>query len=96
MVIGKVKVLLRIDGASSLKDKRRIIKSILERTKSRYNISASEIDKNDVWNSAIIGIACVSNDAGYIDGLMQAIINFIESDPRIEVTDCEIDTIRLD
>jgi len=96
MVIGTCKVVLRIDGAFSLKDKRRTLKSLLERIKSRFNVSAAEIDKNDVWNSAVIGIACVSNDAGYSDGLIQIIINFLESDPRIEVLDCTTETIHLD
>jgi len=95
MVIGTCKVVLRIDGAFSLKDKRRTLKSLLERIKSRFNVSAAEIDKNDVWNSAVIGIACVSNDAGYSDGLIQIIINFLESDPRIEVLNCTIETIHL-
>jgi len=96
MIVGTCKALLRIDGAFSLKDKRRTLKSILERIKSKYNVSAAEIDDNDIWNSAVIGIACVSNDASYTDGLLQSIISFIESDPRIEVTDFENDTIHLD
>jgi len=96
MIVGTCKALLRIDGAFSLKDKRRTLKSILERIKSKYNVSAAEIDDNDIWNSAVIGITCVSNDASYTDGLLQSIISFIESDPRIEVTDFETDTIHLD
>jgi len=96
MIVGTCKALLRIDGAFSLKDKRRTLKSILERIKSKYNVSAADIDDNDIWNSAVIGIACVSNDASYTDGLLQSIISFIESDPRIEVTDFETDTIHLD
>jgi len=96
MIVGTCKALLRIDGAFSLKDKRRTLKSILERIKSKYNVSAAEIDDNDIWNSAVIGITCVSNDASYTDGLLQSIISFIESDDRIEVTDFETDTIRLD
>lgn len=95
MVVGTCKAVLRIDGAFSLKDKRRTLKSLLERIKSRFNVSAAEIDKNDVWNSAVIGIACVSNDAGYSDGLLQAIVNFLENDPRIEVIDYTTETIHL-
>jgi len=96
MVIGTCKAILRIDGAFSLKDKRRTLKSVLERIKSKFNVSAAEIDKNDVWNIAVIGIACVSNDAGYTDGLLQAVVNFLDSDPRIEVIDCTTETIHLD
>lgn len=95
MVIGACKVVLRIDGAFPLKDKRRTLKSLLERIKSRFNVSAAEIDNNDIWNSAVIGIACVSNDAGYADGLIQSIINFLESDPRIEMLDCTTETIHF-
>ncbi len=96
MITGTCKALLRIDGAFSLKDKRRILKSILERIKSRYNASVAQIDKDDIWNSAVIGIACVSNDTGYTDGLLQSIISFLESDPRIEVLDCTTEIIHME
>jgi len=96
MITSTCKALLRIDGAFSLKDKRRIIKSIIGRTKSRYNVCIAQIDKDDLWNSAVIGIACVSNDVGYTEGLLHTVIDFLESDPRIEVLDCTIETIHID
>lgn len=85
MYTGVCKATLKIDGAFSLKDKRRTVKSILDKIKSRYNVSAAQIDTDDIWNRAVIGIACVSNDEVYTESLLQSVILYLESDPRIEV-----------
>jgi uncharacterized protein YlxP (DUF503 family) len=85
MVTGTCKMVIRINGSFSLKDKRRTLKSLLERLKSQFNVSAAEVGKNDKWSRAVIGVACISNDASHTDAMLQSIINFIDSDTRIEI-----------
>ena len=72
---------------NSLKDKRRIIKSILERVRSRFNVSISEVGRQDSKKYADIGIAAVSGDHAGTDRLLQGVFNFIDHDGRVEVTD---------
>lgn len=96
MVIGVCRVVLSIDEAFSLKEKRHVVKSIIERLKSRYNASVSEVDLNDKWKNAVLGIACVSNEAGHADSMMSNIINFIENDGRTFIIDYSTEKIFVD
>ena len=57
MVVGVCKVILNIDSAFSLKEKRQVVKSIVERLKSKFNASVAEVELNDVWKNAVIGIS---------------------------------------
>lgn len=93
MVIGVCKITLSIDQAFSLKEKRHIVKSIIERLKSRFNASIAEVGLNDKWKNAIIGIACVSNETSHADSIMANIVNFVEKDGRVEIIDYSTEII---
>ena len=96
MVIGVCKVFLTIDEAFSLKEKRHIVKSIIERLKSRFNAAVAEVDLNDMWKSTVIGISCISNEAGHVDSMMSNIVNFIENDGRAVLFDYSTEVIHVD
>lgn len=96
MVIGVLKIVLSIDEVFSLKEKRHIIKSIIERLKSRYNASVAEVDLNDTWKNAVLGIACVSNETKHADSMMANIVNFVENDGRAFLTDYSTEIIHVD
>lgn len=87
MVIGACRIFLSMDDAFTLKDKRHIVKSLIERLRSRYNASVAEVDLNDLWKNAVIGIACLSNDAKHVDKMMADMIKFVENDGRAVVED---------
>lgn len=87
LVIGILKIKLSIDEVYSLKEKRHVIKSIIERLRARFNASVAEVDLNDKWNGAIIGVACISNEASHADSQMANIVNFVENDGRAFVID---------
>lgn len=75
---------LGLGGISSLKDKRRILKSVLARLSNQFNISVAEVDYHDVWQSAVIGIAAVGNDTGHLHSLMEKAVGWIERN-RLDV-----------
>lgn len=85
MIIGACSLKLIIYEAHSLKEKRHIIKSIISKLQTRFNISISEIDLNDSWQSSIIGFACVTNDAQHANQILSNVIKFIDSDNRVEI-----------
>lgn len=93
MVIGIIKMELSLHEVFSLKEKRHIIKSIIERIKSRFNTSIAEVDLNDKWKSAILGAACVSNDAVHVDRILSNIANFVENDGRAVLVDVTTEKI---
>ena len=94
MNVGVAKITLRLSGSSSLKDKRRVIRSIRDRVRSKFNVAVAEVDRNDAWQTAIIGVTCVSNSARHADQTLDNVLSFIESDrPDAEVIDCEMETL---
>ena len=85
MIIGSCEIELIIYSSNSLKEKRHVIKSIIERLKSRFNISICEIGEQDKWQKSIIGLCTLSNSTRIVDETIDKIINFIENDNRIEI-----------
>jgi uncharacterized protein YlxP (DUF503 family) len=82
MIVGVLTAHLSMQGVTSLKGKRSIVKSVIGRLKSRFNISIAEVDHQDSKTSAVIGISIVSNDTHFIDQQFDAIINFMRNDGR--------------
>jgi len=93
MVIGVCKINLLIEGAFSLKEKRRILKSLIDRLKSRFNASIAEVDLNDKWQASVLGIACVSNEGNHVDSTLSSIIEFVENDGRVTITEFSTEKI---
>jgi uncharacterized protein YlxP (DUF503 family) len=82
MLIGVLEAHLNLSGVTSLKAKRSIIKSLMGRINSRFNVSISEVDRQDSKSVAIIGLAIVSNDSRFLDQQMDTILNFMRNDGR--------------
>jgi hypothetical protein len=82
MLVGVMKVQIYMHGIASLKDKRHIIKSVIGRFQSRFNLSISEVEHQDSKTTAVLGIAVVSNDAVFIDQQLDAILQFMRNDGR--------------
>ena len=78
-------VTVRIPGSKSLKDKRRVVKSIIDRLKAKFNLSVAEIGLQESRRDAEIGCAVVSNDASFTHTVIEAAVRLIESDDRVEV-----------
>lgn len=87
MIIGVLTVELRLGEANSLKDKRRVIKSIIERIKNRFNVSVAEVDEQDAWQRCVIGIAFVSCEKVHAHQVLAAVVRFIEGQGNVFITD---------
>ena len=93
MVIGICTLQLLIPGSQSLKDKRQVIKSTLDRIRDRFNVSAAEVDELDSWRRATLGFACVSKDQSFVDQVLQKVLAAVESNPQIEVADVQMEFV---
>ncbi len=94
MNVGVAKITLRLAGSFSLKDKRRVVNSVRDRVRSKFNVAVAEVDQNDAWQTAVIGVTCVSNNVRHADQTLDKVLAFIESDrPDAEVIDCEMETL---
>lgn len=91
MRVGTVKVALRLHRAESLKEKRALIQSMIDRLRRNFNISIAEIDCLEVKDSAVLGIALVSNDGRWNDRLLSKFIERLEKQPGVTVEDYQIE-----
>ena len=82
MIVGVMTAHITLPSVTSLKGKRSVIKSLIGRLKSRFNISISEVEHQDSKTIAVIGIAVVCNEARFIDQQFDSIINFMRNDGR--------------
>ena len=71
---------LHIEAAQSLKDKRQVVRSLKDRLRASFNVSVAEVQENDKWQVAVLGIVTVSNDKTHANEMLSKIVNFIESD----------------
>ena len=91
MIIGVIQAQLFIRESRSLKDKRRVIKSLKDRLASRFNISVAEVGALESHQQAIVGVAMVSNDHAHVQGALTQVVNFMQNDPRAELTNYQIE-----
>ena len=85
MVLAWAKISMRIPGIKSLKEKRRIIKSLKDRVFNKFKISISEVDENDIWQRATIGLAIVSSDRSYVQKSLDMVFQLISQNTYLEV-----------
>lgn len=93
MFVGVLQIEMLLRGNTSLKGKRQILRSIKDKTRRRFNVSIAEVDNNDLWQRATLGICCVSNDKTHANRMLAEIVNFIERDFQAELLDYSIEIL---
>jgi len=82
MLVGVMTATLHMQGIGSLKEKRHIVKSVIGRLQSRFNVSISEVEHQDNKIVAVLGLAVVSNERPFVEQQLDAILNFMRNDGR--------------
>jgi len=90
MFVAVITIDLQIPMAQSLKDKRRIIKSLTDKCKNRFNVAVAEVDNKDLWKNAKLGLVTITGDRRYLEKVINKIIKYIESFPEINLYNYEI------
>lgn len=86
MLVGICQIEIFIPESGSLKSKRFILSSMKARLRNKFNISIAEVDDNEKWQRATLGVAVVSNERRFIEQVVSQVINTIEADDQIELT----------
>jgi len=94
VIIGALKVRMQIQGAHSLKEKRKVLKSIKDRL-SHMGASVAEVDDLDKWQAATLGLAVVSNDAGFVNSMLDKIMNTFFNQDEVEVIGSDMEILHL-
>ena len=96
MNVGVGKVSLRIPENMDLKGKRQVLKSIMGRVRGRFDVAVAEVDDNDMWQAATIGICCISNNKRHSNEVISRVVRFIESSRfDVEILDYSIEIIDI-
>lgn len=93
MKIGLLQFELFIDGAESLKDKRRVVKSLKDKLHREHLVSVAEVGDQEIRNRALIGIAAVSGDGGYLRGVLETIVRKLASWPEARLGSYDLDVV---
>jgi uncharacterized protein YlxP (DUF503 family) len=91
MALAVVTLRISLPSAHSLKDKRRIVKSLKERLRNRFNVSVAETDYHDVWQTAEVSVATVSPDGAFAQSTVDRVADFVRADARLALVDYEIE-----
>jgi uncharacterized protein YlxP (DUF503 family) len=94
MNVGVCKLRLRLPENMSLKGKRQVLKSIITQLRNRFNVSIAEVDDQQLWQLATLGVCFISNDRRYTNEVLSKVVNFITNGRfEIEMLDYEIEII---
>jgi uncharacterized protein YlxP (DUF503 family) len=91
MHIISLRVRAEITSSLTLKDKRQVIRSLLDRIRSRFNVSAAEVGDNDSVRYAELAVAAVANARPFLDGMIGKVVDLIESEPRVVLLEQEVE-----
>ncbi len=94
MPIAYLTLELRIEAAHSLKDKRQVVRSLKDRLRAHFNVAVAELDPDNAWQRATLGVVGISSSRDYLDGLMRNVereATRIANDHGADVTDAFVD-----
>jgi uncharacterized protein YlxP (DUF503 family) len=96
MSVGICKIKLRLPENESLKGKRRVLRPIITRVRSKFNVAVAEIDDQNLWQSATLGICYVSNDKRHTNEVLSKVVDFIVGGHfEVEILDYEIEILTV-
>jgi hypothetical protein len=89
MVVGVLTLRLIIAEAHSLKDKRHCLRSIRDRLRTGFNVSVAEVDCQDVWQTAVLGVCAIGSDRSYVEGLLDSVVALVRSSRQVVLAKAE-------
>jgi uncharacterized protein YlxP (DUF503 family) len=96
MIIAAARITLMIPENASLKGKRRVVKSLIEKVRHKFDAAVAEVGDNDLWQKAKIGVALVGNDRQLLEARLQQIMKFMENQHLAEIVDSQVELCYLE
>jgi uncharacterized protein YlxP (DUF503 family) len=91
MIVGTIRITLHFPESHSLKEKRKILLSVKDRIKNKFNVSVAELEDNDLWQKSVIGVAVISNDQAHANSVLSSVSDMVSGRPDLIVTDIEME-----
>ncbi len=96
MVVAAVRLTLHLPDNHSLKGKRKVVKSLMEKVRHRFEAAVAEVDDHDLWQKAQVGVAVVGNDATLLSTRLDQIMRFMEEQHLAEIVDSQVELCYLE
>ena len=93
MIVGLCTVELFIPDGHSLKEKRQVLQSLKTRLRDKFNLSVAEVGDQDLWQKAVLGLACVANESAHVNQVLDEAVNLIQSVPAIQLVRSRIELL---
>ena len=93
VIVGLCTIELFIADSQSLKDKRQVLLSLKDRLRQKFNLSVAEVDAHDLWQKAVLALACVSNDGRYVNQILDQALNLVRGQMVVEVVQSRIELL---
>ncbi|MFO7265427.1 MAG: DUF503 domain-containing protein [Limnochordales bacterium] len=91
MVVGLLTLELYIHDSASLKAKRRAVRSLYDRIRTRFNVSVAEVGNHDAWQRATLAVAVATTDASQAYRVLSAVVDFVQRDGSVELSDYAVE-----
>jgi hypothetical protein len=91
MFIGVGRLDLRIPASGSLKSKRHVVKALTGGLRAKFNVAVAEVEHQDLWQRAALGVTCISESAFHAQKMLREIERFVSRDHRVEMLDMAVD-----
>jgi uncharacterized protein len=93
IIVGLCTIELFIPDSQSLKDKRQVLLSVKDRLQRKFNLSVAEVDEQDLWQKAVLGLVCVSNDGRHVNQVLDQALSMIRNNPAIEIVQSRVELL---
>lgn len=95
MIVGAALIELHVHGSQSLKEKRGVVRSVVGRIRSRFNVAAAEVGGQGTWQRAVVGITTVGSDPRKVRSVLDTVVAFVEGLGLAEVTNSDVEVLTL-
>jgi hypothetical protein len=92
MIVGVLQLEISVYEAMTLKDKRRVMKSLKDRIHNNFNVSIAEVDHNDHIRSGSLGVAIVANERRFVESTLSKVVEFVKRAPQLTLVDYTMET----
>jgi len=95
MFVGVLRLTLHLPEPGSLKSKRHLVRSAVDRVRARFNVSIAEVAENDLWQRSVLGVAAVGNDQAFVNEALDKVADFVAAmhGGQIQITDRELEIV---
>jgi uncharacterized protein YlxP (DUF503 family) len=92
VTVGIARLTLFIPDSHSLKEKRMVVRRVKDRTRQKFNVAIAEVEENDVWQRAVLGLAVVGNEVRFVESQLDEVVRFVQGQAEVSNTERELQT----